>query len=111
MTRAPYAERLLGIVVSTAPERGDLDRAIAIAEAARELGAEVGMFFMHHAVAGLVGRREELIALACDGVDLVACGSSAEALGASEDELPCRLGSQDDHAALVSRAERIVALT
>jgi sulfur relay (sulfurtransferase) complex TusBCD TusD component (DsrE family) len=107
----PLAGRELAIVVSTPPERGDVERATRLARAARELGAEVGMFFMHGAVAGLPAARDTLAALAEDGVEIVACATSAEAFGVSADGLPCTLGSQDDHAALVHRAERVVALT
>lgn len=106
-----YAGRELAIVVSTPPDRGDLEQAIALARAARGLGAEVSMFFMHAAVAGLPARAQALAALADEGVDLVACASSAEACGMHSPDPPLLLGSQDDHAALVHRAERVVAFT
>lgn len=107
----PFRGRELAIVVSTPPERGDLERAFSLAGAARNLGAEVSVFFMHTAVAGLLDRAESCEALAAEGVDLIACASSAESLGLREDALPLPAGSQDDHAALVHRAERVVAFT
>ncbi len=107
----PYRGRSLAIVVSTAPERGDVDRALSIARAATDLGAEVGIFFMHLSVAGLSPRRDALLAASEDGVELIACASSADEWGLSADALGVDLGSQDDHAALVHRADRLVALT
>ena len=109
--RKKLTGRELAIVVSTAPAGGDLERGLALARAARALGCEVGMFFMHEAVGGLAARKATVSALADDGVLLVACATSAEALGATAASLPCPLGSQDDHAAIVQRAERLVALT
>lgn len=103
--------RRLALVVSTHPERGDLDRALALARAACAAGVDVGMFFMDHAVAGLPGARAELAELAELGCELVACASSAHARGLGEDEVGMLLGSQDDHAALVHRAHRVVAFT
>lgn len=103
--------RRLAVVVSTAPERGDLARAMDLARAACEQGVDVGMFFMDHAVAGLPGARAALDDLVEHGCDLCACASSAHARGLSEADLGMLLGSQDDHAALVSRADRVVAFT
>lgn len=111
----------LALVVSTPPERGDLDRALALARAARRRGAEVGIFVMDAAVAGLPGRAAAVAALAADGAEIVACASSAErfaadlseldSIGADSAEEDIVLGSQDDHAALVHRADRVVAFT
>jgi predicted peroxiredoxin len=109
--RAHLRGRELAIVISTAPERGDLERAIALARGARELAVEVSMFFMHAAVAGISARRVALAELGDDGVELIACATSVEAFGVRAENLPCALGSQDDHAALVHRAQRVVALT
>jgi sulfur relay (sulfurtransferase) complex TusBCD TusD component (DsrE family) len=98
----------LALVVSTAPERGDLDRALALARAARVAGVEVGMFFMDEAVRGLPAARASLAALDCE---LCACASSACARGLGEADVGMLLGSQDDHAALVHRADRVIAFT
>lgn len=103
--------RRLALVVSTAPERGDLERAAALARAARHAGIEVGMFFMDQAVGGLPGARATMAALAELDCDLVACASSAHARGLSEADCGMLLGSQDDHAALLHRADRVVAFT
>lgn len=101
----------LAIVVSTAPERGDLARAAALARAACERDVDVGLFFMHEAVRGLPDAQAMLQELAEIGCDLCACASSAHALGLGEADVGVLLGSQDDHAALVHRADRVVAFT
>jgi sulfur relay (sulfurtransferase) complex TusBCD TusD component (DsrE family) len=112
MTRpAPSRHRRLALVVSTAPERGDLDRALALARAACEQGVDVGIFFMDCAIDGLVAARPALREVAELGCELIACASSASARGLSHDDLDMLLGSQDDHAALVSRADRVIAFT
>lgn len=103
--------RRLALIVSTRPERGDLVRAVALAKAACEQGVDVGMFFMDEAVSGLPALREELQELIELGCDLCACASSALARGLREEDVGMLLGSQDDHAALVSRADRVVAFT
>jgi hypothetical protein len=43
--------------------------------------------------------------------DVVACGTTAHALGLGADAVGVTLGSQDDHAAIVHRADRVVAFT
>jgi peroxiredoxin family protein len=93
-------------VVATAPERGDLERVTALARAAAAAGVDTGVFVMFEAVRGL----ERLAGLADDGVEVIACASSCEAFGAPA---PAGIteGSQDDHAALVHRAHRVVAFT
>ncbi len=103
--------RKLAIVVSTPPESGDLDAAFDLAHAARACGAEVAMFFMSEALAGLPERREELIALHDDGCEIGVCAASASALGLTEEDIGLPLGGQDDHAAIVSRADRVVSFT
>jgi sulfur relay (sulfurtransferase) complex TusBCD TusD component (DsrE family) len=101
----------LAIVVSTAPEHGDLDAAFDLARAARVCGAEVSMFFMSDAVAGLPARRDEVAALVEDGCELAVCAQSASERGLSERDIGLALGGQDDHAAMVSRADRVVSFT
>jgi sulfur relay (sulfurtransferase) complex TusBCD TusD component (DsrE family) len=101
----------LAIVVSTAPDRGDLDAAVDLARAARACGAEVSMFFMSDAVAGLPERRAELAALADDGCELAVCAQSASERGLTEQDVGLPLGGQDDHAQMVSRADRVVSFT
>lgn len=107
-TLAPSSERhrRLAIVVATAPARGDLTRAVALARAAAAAGVDTGIFVMDAAVAGL----DALAALLDEGVEVIACATSCEAgrAGAPPGVL---LGSQDDHAALVHRAHRVVAFT
>jgi len=103
--------RHLALIVSTPAERGDFAAALALARAARDADVEVGMFFMSAAVAALPHRRDDLRALADDSVDLIACASSAHALGLDEAACGMLLGSQDDHAALVHKADRVVAFT
>lgn len=103
--------RELALVVSTAPERGDLERALALAHAAVAAGLEVGMFFMDEAVRGLPAARAALAALAALDCQLCACASSAHARGLRAADVGILLGSQDDHAALVHRADRVIAFT
>lgn len=105
------ASRRLALVVSTAPERGDLERAFSLARAACELACEVSVFFMDQAVRGLPGARAEVSALAELGCELIACASSATAAGLRESDVGMLLGSQDDHAAMVHRAHRVIAFT
>jgi sulfur relay (sulfurtransferase) complex TusBCD TusD component (DsrE family) len=100
--------RSLGIVVSAA---ADVDAALALARAGRRAGVEVGVFFMSDAVGALPGARASLDALADDDVELVACAQSAHERGLREPDVGILLGSQDDHAALVHRSDRVVAFT
>lgn len=100
--------RRLAIVVST---EGDLAAAFDLAHAARAAGVEVGMFFMSDALPGLPARRGEMAALADDGCEIAVCAASAAAYRLGEAELGLPLGGQDDHAAIVSRADRVIAFT
>jgi len=100
--------RRLAIVVSTGV---DLPAAFDLARAARERGIEVGMFFMSEALPGLPARRGEMSALSDDGCEIAVCAASASAHGLGESELGFELGGQDDHASIVSRADRVVAFT
>ncbi len=105
--------RRLALVVTTAPGRGDLERAAALARAARSRGVDVDLFVMSEAVAGLAAQPGLAAGLIDHGCEVVACATSAEALGLGEAELGdgVLLGSQDDHAAAVHRADRVVAFT
>ncbi len=100
--------RTLGVVVS-AP--GDLAAALALAREARARDIEVGMFFMADAVGELPGARDALAELVEDDCDVIACAQSAHERGLGEHDIGMLLGSQDDHAALVHRADRVVAFT
>ncbi|HUH01080.1 MAG TPA: DsrE family protein [Kofleriaceae bacterium] len=101
----------LALIVSTPEACGDLDRAGALALAAAAAGIDVELFFMSDAVAGLPARQGLLARLRDAGCELVACASSATERGLDQDALPMLLGSQDDHAAIVHRADRVVAFT
>lgn len=101
--------RRLALVVSVA---GDVPAALALARAARRQGVEVAAFFMADAVGALPAVRAELAALADDhDCELVACATSAHERGLREADVGVLLGSQDDHAAIVHRADRVVAFT
>ena len=100
--------RTLGIVVS-AP--GDLTVALAVARAARAQDIEVGMFFMADAVAELADARDALAELVEDDCEVIACAQSAHERGLRATDIGMLLGSQDDHAALAHRADRLVAFT
>lgn len=101
--------RRLGVIVSTPPERGDFARAERLARAARARGIEVSLFLMDAAVDAGAGAGGA--ALVEDGCELVLCGTSATARGITAAPPGALLGSQDDHAAIVHRADRVVAFT
>lgn len=101
--------RRLAIVCSTALP-SDLDSAVELAIAAAAT-CEVSMFFMSNAVGALAARLDLLERLEDEGIDRMACGTSAHELGLGESELRMLIGSQDDHAAMVSGADRCVAFT
>lgn len=103
--------RALAIVVSSPVVSGELDRALALAAAARRRAIEVGIFVMSDAVAGLPDRRTAIAALSDDHVELICCATSASERGLGEADTGMTLGSQDDHARLVDRADRLVAFT
>jgi len=89
----------------------DLRAAVELAAAARQRRIDVSFFFMDRGVAG-ASRAGVCAQLSDMGCDMVACASSAEQLGVAATALPeVVLGSQDDHAALVHRAHRVVAFT
>jgi sulfur relay (sulfurtransferase) complex TusBCD TusD component (DsrE family) len=113
MGRADLSGRRLAIIVSTAPERGDFDRVERLARAARARQLEVGIFLMDAAV--VWGAHERASALVNEhACDVILCGTNASkqgvaiAAGVVDGVLE---GSQDDHAALVHRADRVVAFT
>ncbi len=103
--------RRLALVVSTPPARGDLSRAAELAHTARARGVDVDLFVMSEAVAGLAARPALVEALVDAGCEVVACATSADELGVAEVGGGVLLGSQDDHAAIVHRADRVVAFT
>jgi sulfur relay (sulfurtransferase) complex TusBCD TusD component (DsrE family) len=89
----------------------DLARAAALAHAARARGTEVALFAMDHGVAALAAAPAVVAALVEDDCELVACAQSAHDRGLGEAAVGVVLGSQDDHAAMVHDAERVVAFT
>jgi hypothetical protein len=107
--RQPLIGRRLAIILATAPERGDFERVERLARAARARGVEVGIFLMDAAV--VWGSHERTSALVHeDGCDVLLCGTNAGKLGVGAGGGVVE-GSQDDHAALVHRADRVVAFT
>jgi sulfur relay (sulfurtransferase) complex TusBCD TusD component (DsrE family) len=109
MGRPALNGRRLAIILSTPPERGDLERVERLARAARVRGVDVGIFLMDAAVVwGAHERASRLVNE--DGCDVFLCGTNAGKLGVV---LAAGVveGSQDDHAALVHRADRVVAFT
>ena len=101
----------LGIVVSTADNPQDWTAAFGLARAACNADCEVSMFFMSDAVGELPAWQVAIGQLEDDGCELIACASSAAAAGLGEPDVGMLLGSQDDHAAIVQRADRVVAFT
>ncbi len=98
----------LAIVLGT---RDDLGRAARLALAARARGLEVAMFAMHDGVSALAADRATLATLLDDDCEVIACASSAHDRGLAEADVGVLLGSQDDHAAIVHKAHRVVAFT
>ena len=98
----------LGIVLATPPARGDFEHVEGLARAARGRGLEVGLFLMDEAVRWAGDPR--LAGLLDEGCEVTACGLSLTR-AALEPLTGVVVGSQDDHAALVRRAERMVAFT
>lgn len=97
---------VLTVVVSTPPARGDFERAEVLSRAARARGLEVGLFLMSDAA--VWGASARASALVEEGIDVVVCATSLGATAAAPGVI---VGSQDDHAALVHRADRVVAFT
>jgi sulfur relay (sulfurtransferase) complex TusBCD TusD component (DsrE family) len=92
--------------VATPPPRGDLERAERLARAARARGLDVDVFFM--AGAAVFAADPRAAALVEDGCEVVVCGTNFGERAAAPGVL---VGSQDDHARMVARADRVVALT
>ena len=100
--------RSLAIVLATSSDRA---RAFALAHAARARGTEVAIFAMDEGVAALAADRAGLTSLLDDDVEVIACAQSAHVRGLGEDAVGVLLGSQDDHAAIVHRADRVASFT
>ncbi len=96
----------LALIVATPAARGDFERAERLARAARGRGLEVAIFLMADAAGWAADARAA--ALVEDGCEVVVCGTN---LGERAAAAGVVVGSQDDHARIVSRADRVVALT
>jgi hypothetical protein len=94
----------LGVVLA---RRDDVELARALTVAAQRAGDTVRWFAMAE---GVIALADALPPPLRDDVELIACATSVDRCGA---ELPAwvTLGSQDDHAALLAWADRVVALT
>lgn len=95
----------LGIVLAT---RRDLATAAALAHAARRARHEVALFAMDEGCRALSEEPDVTAALLDDDCELFACSNSA--VGCDLIDGVVR-GSQDDHAAVIGTADRVVALT
>jgi hypothetical protein len=100
--------RSLALVVARA---SDWPRVVGLALAGRRAGVEVAVFAMDEAVAAVAADPAGRDALLDEDCELVSCATSATARGLGENAVGTLLGSQDDHAALVRRADRVVAFT
>lgn len=96
----------LGLVLAAA---GDLGHVAGLAHAARRAGVAVRVFAMHDGVRALAAAPAAVAALLDDGVEVAACATSADRDGVALAPLGLAPGSQDDHAALVAGADRLVA--
>ena len=95
----------LGIVLATAR---DLPTAVALAHAARRARHEVALFAMDAGCTALAAAPGVAAALLDDDVAITACSNSSVDLALPDG---IERGSQDDHAAVVGTADRVVALT
>jgi hypothetical protein len=94
----------LGIVLATR----DLERAAAIALAARRAHHEVALFAMDTGCQALSEGPALVAALLDADCELTACSNSAVGIALPDGVVR---GSQDDHAAVVATSDRLVALT
>jgi hypothetical protein len=95
----------LGIVLAT---HDDLPRAAALALAARRARHEVAMFAMDAGVPALAAAPDTVTQLLDADCEITACSNSAVGIDLPDGILR---GSQDDHAAVLGTADRVVALT
>jgi sulfur relay (sulfurtransferase) complex TusBCD TusD component (DsrE family) len=98
----------LGLLLATAH---DVVHIAGLARAARQRGIEVRLFAMHDGVGALVGQPAITIELLDRGCHIVMCATSANRDGVELEPTLAGidLGSQDDHAALIVWADRVVA--
>lgn len=96
----------LGIVLA---RRDAVTFASALTRAALAAGDEVAWFVMDEALFALAERAATEV-LPLDGLELTVCATSLDRIGAAAPR-GARVGSQDDHAALVRWADKLVALT
>ncbi len=95
----------LGIILGTAD---DLATAVAIALAARRARHEVAIFAMDAGCAALAAEHAAARSLLDADCEITACSNSAVGLAFPEG---IARGSQDDRAAIVGTADRVVSLT
>jgi hypothetical protein len=95
----------LGIVLAT---RVDLGHAAALALAARRTHHEVALFAMDTGCQALADAPDVVAALLEADCELIACSNSAVGIPLPDGVLR---GSQDDHAAIVTTSDRVIALT
>lgn len=95
----------LGIVLAT---RVDLPHAAALALAARRARHEVSMFVMDAGCLALSENPATAQELLDADVEITACSNSAVGVSFVDG---IERGSQDDHAAVVGTADRVVAFT
>jgi len=95
----------LGLVLAT---RADLATAAALARAARRARHEVAMFAMDAGVNALSEAPDIATALLDDDCEITVCSNSAVGLVLVDG---IERGSQDDHAAVLGTADRVIALT
>lgn len=98
----------LGLLLATAH---DLVHIAGLARAARHRGIEVRLFAMHDGVGALVEQPTTAIDLLDRGCQIVMCATSATRAGIELEPALAgiELGSQDDHAAIIAWADRVVA--
>lgn len=100
----------LALVLATPAASGDARAVIELARAARRADAPVDVFAMGRGVEALAAEAAAVAALLDEGCEILACATSCAALGV-ELAPGVTLGSQDDHAALVRRADRVLSFT
>lgn len=99
------SRKRLGIVFAC---KEDVELLLTLARAAHSESVRLECFVMGEGVLSLHELAEPLAAL---GFAICVCESSLQTHNIRTEDLDLIVGSQDDHAAMVQRCDRVVALT
>jgi len=96
----------LGILLTTSPERQDMQTVIKISEAALAAGKEVHLFMMCDGVYGSYCSR--LMDLIPKGVQIAQCHHNAEERHIEEEKLPVKSASQYIFSGIIADVDRLI---